>query len=130
MPQLELHTLVVYDIGDDRTRTRVSEASKDFGLVRFQYSAFEGSLTRNRREELALVLTSLMTDRGGRVALIPVCRDDLAGRIAVEIEPTAPPARDPESPPPLRLFAETTETEASETEPPTGPPSPETDRHD
>lgn len=117
MPQLELHTLVVYDIGDDRTRTKVGEACKDFGLVRFQYSAFEGPLTRNRREELALVLTKLMTDRGGRVVLIPVCAGDLAGRIAVEIAQTPRPDPAPE-PPALRLFA------ADEEREPTPPDAP------
>lgn len=49
---MELTTLVIYDIEDDRARTRVSEACKDFGLERIQYSCFRGPLSRNRREEL------------------------------------------------------------------------------
>ena len=49
---MELSTLVIYDIEDDRARTRVSEACKDFGLERLQYSCFRGKLSQNKREEL------------------------------------------------------------------------------
>jgi hypothetical protein len=49
---MELATLVIYDIEDDRARTRVSEACKDFGLERVQYSCFRGMLSRNKRGEL------------------------------------------------------------------------------
>jgi hypothetical protein len=49
---MELTTLVIYDIEDDWARTRVSEACKDFGLERIQYSCFRGMLSRNKREEL------------------------------------------------------------------------------
>ncbi len=49
---MELSTLVIYDIEDDRARTRVSEACKDFGLERMQYSCFRGNLSQNKREEL------------------------------------------------------------------------------
>jgi len=48
----ELITLVIYDVEDDRARTRVSEACKDFGLQRIQYSCFRGKLSQNKREEL------------------------------------------------------------------------------
>ncbi len=49
---MELQTLVIYDVEDDRARTRVAEACKDFGLIRIQYSCFRGKLSRNKREEL------------------------------------------------------------------------------
>lgn len=48
----ELITLVIYDVEDDRARTRVSDACKDFGLERIQYSCFRGKLSQNKREEL------------------------------------------------------------------------------
>ncbi len=48
----ELNTLVIYDVEDDRARTRVSEACKDFGLERIQYSCFRGKLSQNKRGEL------------------------------------------------------------------------------
>lgn len=49
---MEMATLVIYDIEEDRARTCVSEACKDFGLERVQYSCFRGMLSRNKREEL------------------------------------------------------------------------------
>ena len=49
---MELQTLVIYDVEDDRARTRVAEACKDFGLHRIQYSCFRGKLSQNKREEL------------------------------------------------------------------------------
>ncbi len=49
---MELNTLVIYDVEDDWARNRVSEACKDFGLERIQYSCFRGLLSRNKREEL------------------------------------------------------------------------------
>jgi hypothetical protein len=49
---MELSTLVIYDVEDDWARTRVSEACKDFGLERIQYSCFRGKLSQNKREEL------------------------------------------------------------------------------
>lgn len=49
---MELSTLVIYDIEDDRSRLRVSEACKDFGLERLQFSCFRGMLSQNKREEL------------------------------------------------------------------------------
>jgi CRISPR/Cas system-associated endoribonuclease Cas2 len=48
----ELTTLVIYDVEDNWARTRVSEACRDFGLERIQYSCFLGRLSQNKREEL------------------------------------------------------------------------------
>jgi len=93
MPQLETTTVVLYDIPHDRTRTKVSDKCLDFGLVRFQYSAFYGQLTRNRREELSLVLEHLIEVHGGAIALIPVCLTDCQQWINVYVEP--PPIERP-----------------------------------
>lgn len=94
MPQLETMTVVLYDIPHDRSRTKVSDKCLDFGLVRFQYSAFHGRLTRNRREELALILEQLVEKNGGSICLIPVCVADCSGWINVYVEPPEPPAID------------------------------------
>ena len=45
-------TLVLYDIEEDRPRSRVVNICKDYGLQRIQYSVFLGRLNRNRRESL------------------------------------------------------------------------------
>lgn len=59
---MEMQTLVLYDVEDDRARTRVSDACRDFGLQRIQYSCFRGRLSRNKREELQERLREIQRD--------------------------------------------------------------------
>jgi CRISPR-associated protein Cas2 len=105
MPRIEVLTLVIYDISDDRTRTKVSETCLDYGLHRIQYSAFEGLLTRNRLEELALRLADELRESGGKVTLIPICHSDADKRIDLDIGPAATSSA-PRRPLELRVFVE------------------------
>ena len=50
----EVSLVLIYDIENDRLRTRVADVCLDYGLERIQFSAFFGKLNRNRRQELAL----------------------------------------------------------------------------
>jgi len=72
----ELRTLVIYDIENDRIRLRISETCLDYGLMRIQFSAFLGTLNRNKREELFLRLTSILDDNAGKILLQPICHKD------------------------------------------------------
>lgn len=87
MTQQEPLTIVLYDIPHDRTRSKVSEKCLDFGLARFQYSAFHGNLSRNRREELALALGDLIEVYGGKITLVSLCAVDANGRIDLYVSP-------------------------------------------
>jgi CRISPR-associated protein Cas2 len=69
--------ILIYDIEDDRLRTRASEICLDYGLERIQFSAFFGKLNRNRRQELALRLQREIGGGSARVRMVPVCEDDL-----------------------------------------------------
>ncbi len=73
----EVSVVLIYDVEDDRLRTRVAEACLDYGLERIQFSAFFGKLNRNRRQELALRVRSELGNESGRVRIIPVCEQDL-----------------------------------------------------
>ena len=73
----EVSLVLIYDIEDDRLRTRVADVCLDYGLERIQFSAFFGKLNRNRRQELALRLRNELGDESGRVRIIPVCEEDL-----------------------------------------------------
>jgi CRISPR-associated protein Cas2 len=73
----EVSLVLIYDIEDDRIRTRASDICLDYGLERIQYSAFFGKLNRNRRQELALRLQGECGDESARIRIIPVCEDDL-----------------------------------------------------
>lgn len=82
----ELRTLVIYDIVEDRTRTKIADACLDFGLVRVQYSAFAGALNRNRREELFLRLRQTLGDEVGKILIQPVCDKDVGQLLLHENE--------------------------------------------
>ena len=73
----EVSVVLIYDIEDDRLRTRTSEICLNYGLQRIQFSAFFGKLNRNRRQELALRLQSEIGGESARIRMIPVCADDL-----------------------------------------------------
>jgi CRISPR-associated protein Cas2 len=80
----EVSVLLIYDIENDRVRTRVSEACLDYGLARIQFSAFFGKLNRNRRQELALRVQREIGEEQAKVRMIPVCADDLGDTWALE----------------------------------------------
>jgi CRISPR-associated protein Cas2 len=73
----EVSVVVLYDVEDDRIRTRVSEACLDFGLQRIQYSAFLGKINRNRRQELSLRLLEEVGGENARLRIIPVTDEAL-----------------------------------------------------
>ena len=74
----EVSLVLIYDIENDRLRTRASDICLDYGLERIQFSAFFGKLNRNRRQELALKLQHEMGNEAARIRIIPVCADDLS----------------------------------------------------
>ena len=73
----EVSLVLIYDIENDRLRTRVADVCMDYGLERIQFSAFFGKLNRNRRQELALRVKNELGGENGRVRIIPVCEEDL-----------------------------------------------------
>ncbi|MBK8252404.1 MAG: CRISPR-associated endonuclease Cas2 [Polyangiaceae bacterium] len=76
----ELFTLVAFDIPCDKTRRKVGELCKDYGLTRTQWSVFEGPMSRNRREELSSRVERLLTEAegGGRAIFHPIGERELA----------------------------------------------------
>lgn len=72
----EVRTLVLYDIVEDRLRTRIADTCLDFGLARIQYSAFAGKLNRNKRQELFLKLCDTLGRDIGKILVQPICASD------------------------------------------------------
>ena len=72
--------LVIYDITDDNLRTLVAESLKDYGLTRVQYSAFIGSLRRDKLNSLIVDLKNLIKDLVENVQFYPVCDTCFRGR--------------------------------------------------
>jgi CRISPR-associated protein Cas2 len=81
-----MHCLVVYDISDDRKRTKVADVCLDYGLDRIQYSAFLGRLSANHQEELMLKLKKVLAGKAGNIQLFPLCARDWHGRQEIENE--------------------------------------------
>jgi CRISPR-associated protein Cas2 len=75
--------LLIYDIPDDRVRTKVADFCLDYGLDRIQYSAFLGELSANHQEELMLKIEQRLGQAAGRVDLVPICKEDWRRRISL-----------------------------------------------
>jgi CRISPR-associated protein Cas2 len=75
-----LRYVVIYDITDDNLRVLVAETLKDYGLQRIQYSAFIGSLRRDKLNSLVVDLKKLIKDLVENVQIFPVCDTCFKGR--------------------------------------------------
>ena len=69
-------TWVVYDISNDRTRTKIANRCLDYGLYRVQKSVFLGDIALNRIEEIILFSRELMNLETDSVYLFPMCQED------------------------------------------------------
>jgi len=78
-----MHILVVYDISDDSTRTKVADICGDYGLDRIQYSVFQGELQRVHQEELMDRIQKRLSKRPGKISLYQVCARDWDNRIEI-----------------------------------------------
>jgi CRISPR-associated protein Cas2 len=78
------NTLVVYDIPDDRKRTKIADALLDYGLDRVQFSAFLGALLPTHQQELMLKVKKILGKKPGNIQLFPVCADDWAKRKVID----------------------------------------------
>lgn len=83
-----MRTLVVYDIPDDRTRTKIFETCKDYGLLHIQYSAFFGELNHNRRQELQQRLGRVLGDKEGKILICPICDKDISLILEIAVPET------------------------------------------
>jgi len=78
-----MRCLLVYDIPDDRARTKIADFCLDYGLDRIQYSAFFGELNRTQRRELMKKIGKRLGKRPGNIQLIPICQQDWAQRLVI-----------------------------------------------
>ncbi len=74
---------LMYDVEDDRVRTKVADACQDYGLARVQFSTFFGDLSRNRQEELMERVRRLLGKKQGYIVLVPICDRDVAALLEV-----------------------------------------------
>lgn len=75
--------LLVYDIAEDRARTKIADICLDYGLDRVQFSTFSGKLSRNHQDAMMLRIEELLGDGDGNIQLIPISEDDWCKRLEV-----------------------------------------------
>lgn len=81
-------SMLVYDITEDRNRAKIADACLDYGLDRFQNSAYAGFLDRNSQEELMLRIKALLDDTPGSIVLIAIDKGAWEKRIFIGSEIT------------------------------------------
>lgn len=62
---------VVYDISENKIRNRAVKACKDKGLYRVQKSVFLGTLNKNQRDELKIIMEDLIDKKTDSVYIFP-----------------------------------------------------------
>ncbi len=67
----------MYDIENDRARTKIAKYCKQAGLYRVQYSVFLGSVERNQRDTLELQIEEELDEAVDKVYIFPMSRDEL-----------------------------------------------------
>lgn len=68
---------VLYDIENDKNRTKISKICKQVGLYRVQYSCFVGNLTNNEKDTLTLRLEELIDPDIDKIYIFPMNQTEL-----------------------------------------------------
>lgn len=68
---------VIYDITEDKARTKVAKYCQQAGLYRVQYSVFLGTLTANQKDTLELQIEALIDPERDRVYIFPMSKNEL-----------------------------------------------------
>jgi CRISPR-associated protein Cas2 len=68
---------VLYDIQNDKARTKVAKFCKQAGLYRVQKSVFLGTLTAHEKDELELKIGGQLDEEVDSVYIFPMSRNEL-----------------------------------------------------
>jgi CRISPR-associated protein Cas2 len=68
---------VIYDIENDKVRTRVAKYCKQAGLYRVQLSVFLGTLSRNDKDALALKIEQVIDVDKDKVYIFPISKEEM-----------------------------------------------------
>jgi len=74
---------VIYDISEDRERTKIAKACEQYGLYRIQKSVFLGDLPPHCADEIAEFSRELIDENTDAVFILPCCQADFDKRITV-----------------------------------------------
>lgn len=68
---------VLYDIENDKSRTKIAKICKQAGLYRVQYSCFLGTLEANQKDTLTLQIEALIDEEVDKVYIFPMNQTEL-----------------------------------------------------
>ena len=66
----------MYDIVENKARTKIAKACIEAGIYRVQYSVFLGDLNKGQKRELQTIIEDLINDEVDSVYIFPMCRED------------------------------------------------------
>ena len=67
---------VIYDIGKNKIRNKISRLCKEAGLFRVQKSVFLGKINRNRLDEMVMQFKVIIEMKADSVYVFPMCQPD------------------------------------------------------
>lgn len=68
-------TLVIYDISNDKKRTKLAKHLQNYGLYRIQYSGFKGELNSHDRILLTKEVKQYTEEEKDSIYIIPLCQN-------------------------------------------------------
>lgn len=68
---------VLYDIKNDRSRTRIAKLCKQAGLYRVQFSVFLGTLDAHQKDTLRLQIEDYIDEQVDSVYIFPMNKTEL-----------------------------------------------------
>jgi CRISPR-associated protein Cas2 len=68
---------VLYDVKNDKSRTKVAKVCKQTGLYRVQFSVFLGTLDAGEKDTLKLRIEELIDEATDSVYIFPMNRNEL-----------------------------------------------------
>ncbi len=72
---------VLYDIENDKARTKVARICKQTGLYRVQYSVFLGTIDAEQRDTMQLQIEALINPDRDKVYIFPMSKQELRATI-------------------------------------------------
>lgn len=72
---------VLYDIENDRSRTKVAKLCKQAGLYRVQFSVFLGTIEKNQKDTLQLQIEELISPGTDSVYIFPMSKNELQSTV-------------------------------------------------
>ena len=72
---------VMYDIEDDKVRSKVAKLCKQTGLYRVQFSVFLGSIDANQKDTLELQIREQIYEEKDSVYIFPMSKNELQATV-------------------------------------------------